>query len=183
MTTVIVTVRADGTNIETQLLGSRSITTTGIMTYNFPNHLTDVLKDSSVFAKLDLEVMHSFSSKYAFALYEAVARRINLKHKFSEDLGIEDMRNLLGVEDGKLEAYRNLRLRAIEPAVAEVNAITPYHVTVTPESKGRKVMSFKLYWHVKDKQGLMQSYKELQAAKVGRGARQANTADTIIDKE
>ena len=53
MTTVIVTVRADGANIETQLLGSRSITTAGIMTYSFPNHLTDVLKDSSVFAKLD----------------------------------------------------------------------------------------------------------------------------------
>lgn len=183
MTTVIVTVRADGTNIETQLLGSRSITTAGIMTYSFPNHLTGVLKDSSVFAKLDLEVMRSFSSKYAFALYEAIARRINLKHKFNEYLDIEDMRDLLGVESGKLDAYRNLRIKAVEPAVAEVNAITPYHVTITPESKGRKVVGFKMFWHVKDKAGLVQSYKELQAAKVGRSARQTDATETIVDAE
>ena len=181
MQTVIVTVRADGANIETQLLGSRIITTAGIMTYSFPNHLTDVLKDSSVFAKLDLEVMRLFSSKYAFALYEAIARRINLKHKFNEELNIEEMRTLLGVEAGKLSAYRNLRIRAIEPAVAEVNEISPYGVTITPMSKGRKVTGFKLYWHVKDKQGLIQSYKELQSAKVGRTTRQAKAEEVIIE--
>jgi hypothetical protein len=183
MTTVILTVRADGTNIETQLLGSRSITTAGIMTYNFPNHLTEVLKDSSVFAKLDMEVMRSFGSKYAFALYEAIARRINLKHKFNEDLDIEGMRDLLGVEFGKLDAYRNLRIKAIEPAVAEVNAITPYHVTIIPTNKGRKVVGFKMFWHIKDKAGLIQSYKELQASKVGRSARSTGISDSILDTE
>ena len=181
MTTVIVAVKDNGDDVETQLLGSRRITPSGTMTYSFPNELAEVLKDSSVFAKLDLEVMRSFSSKYAFALYEAIARRINLKHKFNEDMKIEDMRDLLGVEAGKLDAYRNLRLKAIEPAVAEVNAITPYQVTISPVSKGRKVVGFKMYWHVKDEQGLIKSYKELQAAKVGRTKRQEDATDTIID--
>jgi hypothetical protein len=104
MTTVIVSIKDNDDNVETQLLSSRRITASGAMTYSFPNELAEVLKDSSVFAKLDLEVMHSFSSKYAFALYEAIARRINLKHKFSEDLDVEDMRDLLGVEAGKLGA-------------------------------------------------------------------------------
>jgi plasmid replication initiation protein len=127
--------------------------------------------------------MRSFSSKYAFALYEAVARRINLKHKFSEELDVEDMRDLLGVEAGKLGAYRNLRIKAVEPALAEVNAITPYSVTITPISKGRKVIGFKMHWHVKDKAGLMQSYKELQAAKVGRTARTTGVSDSVVDTE
>ena len=187
MTTVIVATKSNGDDVETQLLGSRRITPAGVMTYSFPNELAEVLKDSSVFAKLDLEVMRSFSSKYAFALYEAIARRINLRHKFTEELDIEDMRDLLGVETGKLDEYRNLRLKAIEPAIAEVNAITPYHVTIQPINKGRKVIGFKMFWSVKDKAALMQqvmqqhqSYKELQAAKVGRKARQAGEEDVII---
>ena len=183
MHTSIVTHLENGGVRKSQLLGSNEISPSGILTYEFPTRLSLILKDSSVFAKLDLEVMRSFSSKYAFALYEAIARRINLKHKFNEELDLEDMRNLLGVEDGKLEAYRNLRIKAIEPAVAEVNAITPYYVTITPINKGRKVIGFKMYWHVKDEQGLMKSYDELQAAKVGRTARTAGVSDSIIDTE
>ena len=181
MTTVIVSVKDNGDDVETQLLGSRRITASGTMTYSFPNELAEVLKDSSVFAKLDLEVMRSFSSKYAFALYEAIARRIKLKHKFTDKLDMEDMRELLGVETGKLAAYRNLRIKAIEPAVTEVNAITPYNVKITPRKKGRKVIGFTMHWYVKDEQGLIKSYKELQAAKVGRTKRQEGAAGTIIE--
>lgn len=181
MTTVIVAVKENGDDVETQLLGSRRITPSGTMTYSFPNELAEVLQDSSVFAKLDLAVMRSFSSKYAFSLYEAIARRVNLKHKFNETLDLEDMRDLLGVEDGKLMAYRNLRIKAIEPAVAEVNALTPYGVTITPTYKGRKVIGFKMYWHVKDKQGQMSSYHNLQYASVGRSKRQADAAETIVE--
>lgn len=183
MTTVIVSVKDNGDDVETQLLGSRRITASGTMTYSFPNELAEVLKDSSVFAKLDLEVMRSFSSKYAFALYEAIARRINLKHKFSEELDLEDMRELLGVEAGKLAAYRNLRIKAIEPAVAEVNEITPYGITITPKNKGRKVIGFNMHWYVKDEQGLRKSYKELQSAKVGRTARSTGNSENVIDTE
>ena len=40
------------------------------------------------------------------------------------DLYIDGSREMLGVEDGKLNTYFNLRTKAIEPAVDEVNAIT-----------------------------------------------------------
>lgn len=181
MHTSIVTVLDNGGVRKSQLLGSNEISPSGVLTYEFPTRLSLILKDSSVFAKLDLEVMRSFSSKYAFALYEAISRRINLKHKFNEELDLEGMRTLLSVEDGKLEAYRNLRIKAIEPAVAEVNAITPYYVTITPINKGRKVIGFKMYWYVKDEAGLTKSYDELQAARVGRTKRQKGEADTIIE--
>jgi len=183
MRTIIKSVRDDGEDMETQLLGPRKISPSGVLTYRFPDEMAELLKDSTVFAKLDLAVMRSFSSKYAFALYEAIARRINLKHKFNDDFNLEGMRNLLGVEDGKLEAYRNLRIKAIEPAVAEVNAITPYSVTITPQNQGRKVIGFKMHWYVKDEQGLMKSYKELQSAKVGRTARSTGNSDNVIDTE
>jgi hypothetical protein len=164
-----------------QMLGSNDISPSGILTYEFPTRLSLILKESNVFAKLDLAVMGQFSSKYAFALYEAISRRINLKHKFNEELDMEGMRTVLSVEDGKLEAYRNLRIKAIEPAVTEVNDISPYNVTITPRNKGRKVIGFKMYWYVKDEQGLKKSYEEIQSAKVGRTQRQEDAADTIIE--
>lgn len=183
MHTSIITQLDNGSVSKSQLLGSNEISPSGILTYEFPTRLSLILKDSSVFATLDLAVMRSFSSKYAFALYEAISRRKNLKYKFNEDFDLEGMRNLLGVEDGKLEAYRNLRIKAIEPAVAEVNAITPYGVTIAPINKGRKVVGFKMYWYVKDEAGLIKSEAELQSSKVGRTARTAGVSDSIVDNE
>ena len=162
--------------------GSRArVKPNGDMQYSFPVDLAELLKDSSVFAKLDLEVMKSFSSKYAFALYEAVSRRINLKHKMTEKLDIDDIREMLGVEDGKLSSYRNLRLKAIEPAVTEVNAITPYHVTILPKNKGRKVIGFIMGWGIKDVEGMKRAYKELQQPKIGRRARIDGSASEVVE--
>ena len=42
---------------------------------------------------------------------------------FVEVLSIEEIRTLLGVEDGKLTSYGNLNKFAIEPALEEVNGL------------------------------------------------------------
>lgn len=126
-----------------QLLGATEVDTTannGVVRYTFPAFLADLLKDSTIFAKLDLEVMRSFRSKYAFSLYEAIARRIRMK-RFTETFSVDELRNILGVEDNKLDAYKNLNKYAIQPAVTEVNAITPYTVSILPQKQGRKVVS------------------------------------------
>lgn len=179
--TLVIAAQSNGDEVVSQLLGSTRVKPNGDMQYSFPVDLAELLKDSSVFAKLDLEVMKSFSSKYAFALYEAVSRRINLKHKMTEKLDIDDIREMLGVEDGKLSSYRNLRLKAIEPAVTEVNAITPYHVTILPKNKGRKVIGFIMGWGIKDVEGMKRAYKELQQPKIGRRARIDGSASDVVE--
>lgn len=179
--TLVIAVQSNGDEVTSQLLGSTRVKPNGDLTYSFPSELSALLKDSSVFAKLDLEVMKSFSSKYAFALYEAVSRRINLSHKFIEELDIEDIRDILGVEDGKLTTHYNLRTKAIEPAVNEVNAITPYQVTIIPKKKGRKVLSFMLGWSVKDVEGMKKSYAELQRPKLGRDVRLDGSQIDVVD--
>jgi hypothetical protein len=179
--TLVIAVQPNGDEVVSQLLGSTRVKPNGDMQYSFPVDLAELLKDSSVFAKLDLEVMKSFSSKYAFALYEAVSRRINLKHKMTENLDIDDIREMLGVEDGKLSSYRNLRLKAIEPAVIEVNAITPYHVTILPKNKGRKVIGFIMGWGVKDIDGMKRAYRELQQPKIGRRARIDGSTSEVVE--
>jgi plasmid replication initiation protein len=179
--TLIVSVQANGDEVTSQLLGSTRIKPNGDLTYSFPVELADLLKDSSVFAKLDLEVMKSFSSKYAFALYEEVSRRIGLSYKITEELTVQGLRDLLGVEDGKLITHHNLRTKALEPALSEVNSITPYQVTIIPRKKGRKVIGFLMGWSIKDVAGMKQAYAELQRPKLGRKERLDGTSSTVVE--
>lgn len=183
MQTVCVVVSKDGTEeTKVQLLGATILRTTsngGTLRYRVPEELAYLLRDSTIFAKLELEVMKAFSSKYAFALYEALARRVNMK-RFTESFTLEELRELLGVETGKLTTYRNLNVRAIQPAITEVNAITPYQVSILPQKKGRKVVGFSMGWSRKDIAGQKEAYRELQRPRVGRKARIEGGVDAPV---
>jgi len=137
-----------------------------------------MLKDSTIFAKLDLEVMRSFRSKYAFNLYEAVARRIRMK-RFTENIVVDELRDLLGVVEGKLNGFGNLNKFAIQPALSEVNAITPYNVTILPKKQGRKVVSFIMGWSIKSEEELKAAYTEMNRHSAGRGPRQTNSVEIM----
>ena len=188
MQTVVVARTLDGAEMRFQLLGANTIRTTtnaGTLTYSFWPQLAVLVRDSSIFAKLDHAVMRSFSSKYAFALYEAVARRARLRRVFRENFTIEGIRDLLGVEAGKLVPYKNLKTKAIEPAVVEVNALTPYQVALEPRMDGRKVVGFIMGWGVKDETGMRDAYAEIQRPRVGRKERlnKAAEAHVILDEQ
>lgn len=184
MRTIVKTRDVQGNETRLQLLSTNTIKTTvnrGTFEYSFPPRLAELLKDSTIFAKLDLEVMRSFSSKYAFALYEAVSRRVRLRHVFTEELRIEDLRELLGVEAGKLLPFKNLHAKAIEPALVEVNAISPYNVTILPRKDGRKVVGFILGWNMKDQDGMKEAYSELHRPRLGRKERLTGAAESPVD--
>ena len=186
MSTIVLVVEGEGEDAvehRTALLSSNSLTMTsnsGILRYKFTEELAKLLKDSTIFAKLDLEVMKSFSSKYAFSLYEAIARRIRLQHVFTEEFDLDGMRDLLGVDTGKLQGYGNLNKIAIQPAVTEVNAIAPYEVTILPKKQGKKVVGFVMGWNMKDEGQMKAAYKEMLSHSSGRKARTKNQViDTI----
>lgn len=184
MRTIVVAQRPDGEELRMQLLGSNTIKTTangGTLTYSFPAELAELVRDSSIFAKLDHAVMLSFSSKYAFALYEAVSRRIRLRHVFREDFTVEGIRDLLGVEAGKLEPFKNLNQFAIQPAVAEVNSVTPYSVRIEPKKQGRKVVGFVMGWGLKNKAGMKDAYAELQRPRIGGKPQMEGTTHEIAE--
>ena len=117
MTTVVTIGRTDGSTDRVQLLGWNNLSDPkrkrGNLKYSIPPELALLLKDSTVFAKLELEVLRAFTSKYALALYEAVARRVRLKHIFTERFSLEDFRELLSVEHDKLTTFGNLNQYAI----------------------------------------------------------------------
>lgn len=184
-TIVVVADKSGEEELRTPLLSSNKISTTansGKLRYKFTEELAGLLRDSTIFAKLDLAVMQSFSSKYAFALYEAISKRIRLKNKFYEEFTIQDLRDLLGVEDGKLNAYKNLNKFAIEPSLIEVNALAPFSVAIAVKKDGKRVVGFMLSWSVKTEDGMKEAYAEMHRPKVGRKARLNGTTETVTEE-
>ncbi len=182
----IVTVRLpNGATRRVALLGGNDMgdpdRTHGTLTYSFDKRLVPLLRESSVFGKLELAVMHAFTTKYGLALYEALARRVRLKSKFFEDFHLEAFRELLGVPSNKLATFSNLKLRAITPAVDEINAISSFGCQIEPLKTSRKVTHVRVYWWRKNVDGLKEAYAELQRPKVGRKARISGEIEEIID--
>lgn len=185
MTTVVTMRREDGSTDRVQLLGWNNLADPkrkhGTLKYAIPPELAILLRDSTVFAKLEMEVLRAFTSKYALALYEAVARRVRLQHIFMEKFSLDDFRELLGVEHDKLDTYGNLNQFAIKPALLEVNALSDFTVTVVPQKTGRRVTGVIVGWAAKDVVERQAAYAELRRSRVGRRARIAGTVELLSD--
>ena len=97
-----------------------------------------MLRDSEIYARMEMKVLSAFTSKYALSLYEALAARVNLR-KTMETIDLARLRQWLGVAPGKLKRWQDLRRKALEPAVREVNAYSPIAVETEPVKRGRKV--------------------------------------------
>ena len=162
-----------------QLLGGNieTLRSDGMLEYEIPARLRRIIANSTVFARLQREVMFALSSKYALTLYEMVQKRGNLRWRSAEKFDVAALRGILGVPKGKLTTWSNLKLRAIDPAVAEVNALSDYVVEVAPIKTGRRVTHVELRWWKKDADGQGASARELSFSKVGRGARLAGTVE------
>jgi hypothetical protein len=152
---------------------------TGVIYYKFDADMREIIRESSIFARLQTEVMFCFSSKYALALWEMIQKRGNLKHKNTDEFTPEAFRSLLGVPKGKLLAFDAFRRFALTPAVEEVNALSNYKVQLDAIRHGRKVVKLRLIWFAKDEQGLKAAYCEVQRHKAGRSARLADTVERL----
>jgi Initiator Replication protein len=175
MKTIVRVRMADGQTRRVQLLGANDMyddeRPDGVLTYSFDAKLIGLLKNSTVFGKLEVQVMMAFTSAYALSLYEAVARRYRLKWKNSELLSIEELRETLGVADGKLDVWGNLFEKAIKPALREINALAAFGVGIAPIRTGRKITGVTLTWWGKNDDELREAYNEVQRPRVGRKAR------------
>jgi hypothetical protein len=151
----------------------------GNVYYRFPAELREIIRQSSIFARLQTEVMFCFSSKYALALWEMIQKRGNLKHKNTDEFTPDELRKMLGVPRGKLKEFSHFRQKVLIPAVQEVNAFSPFMVQLDAIRHGRKVVKLRLIWFAKDEQGLKSSYCEVQRHKAGRSARLAGTVERL----
>ena len=164
-----------------QLLGGNleSSRGDGLLEYEIPARLRKIIRNSQVFARLQREVMFALSSKYALTLYEMVQKRGNLRWKASERFTLDGLRGIMGVPKGKLSSWSNLKLRAIDPAVAEVNALSDYMVEILPIKTGRAVTHVEMRWWRKDGDAGGAADRALRFSKIGRRARAEGRVEQV----
>ncbi len=176
---------SDGSVRTVQLLGACDIDDTerahGVLKYDFHRKLVPLLRKSELYARLDMKIMATFTSKFTVALYESICQRINLRYKANDKLTLAEFRQWIGVPSGKLERWPDLRRKAIEKAVAEINKESPFNVSIVPVFKGRAVTHVNVAWSKKEplsdeEQSIV---REANRHRAGRKARRDGTVEII----
>lgn len=148
---------------------------TGEVIYSFSAGMRAIISKSHYWGRVRGQVMFAFTSKYALTLYELIALRVNLSHKWQEEFSLEDFRALLGVPDGKLERAPDIIRYCVQPAEMEVNGLADFGVKVEPirhgGSKRGTLSGFRVSWWRKEIPELKEAFAELRRSKVGRLAR------------
>jgi hypothetical protein len=112
-------------------------------------------------------------------LFQHITSLQNLKHVTSKRFSVAEIRAVLGVPDGKLAQFSNLNLRALKPAIAEINSdLTRLTLTATYHKIGRTVAEVEITWEVKE--DLTKVKAEHDRSKVGRKARRNGTAENTV---
>lgn len=150
--------------------------------YSFSRTMRRVIANSHYWGRLKRHIICSFQSKYALALYEATCLRAELQ-SCEQEMGVEDFRRVLGLAPGTLTAFKDLKKRAIDPAVMEVNGLSDFWVEVEPIRHGGPLRGtltgYRLHWRRKSDEEWRAVLDELARPKVGRRERLAGAVDVV----
>lgn len=150
-----------------------------LISWTFGSMFRRMAEDSNHWAILDRQAVFHLTSKYSVLLFQHIASLTNLKHVTSKRFSVADLRAVLGVSEDKMPRFANLKARAIEQAINEINSdLTRLHLTATYHKIGRTVAEVEIAWEVKE--DLTKVKAEHDRPKVGRKARQNGTAETPV---
>ena len=153
----------------------------GELEWAFSKALRVVFTNSEHWAVLSKRAVMAFESRYALRLYEIISLRSGLNHKTDEVFDLETLRTRLGVPIGKLGRWQDVKVRALDPAIAEVNQLAGFKLSYEPIKKGRSVAAVRLSWGEKSAPERKATKRELDSPKVGRKARRAGTVETVTE--
>lgn len=150
----------------------------GYFYWTFPPELLMIIENSRVWAKIKSQIMYSLSSKYSIRLYEMVARRIGMNKQF-EVFDVDRLRGLMGVPPDKLVRFADLNKHCLKPALAEVNQLSDFKVSIAKIKRGRTVEKLMIEWSHKNAEEIREAAREREQASVGRSARRAGQVEVI----
>ena len=150
-----------------------------LISWSFGRTFREMARDSNHWAILDRQAVFHLGSKYSVLLFQHISSITNLKHVTSKRFTVPDLRMMLGVPEGKLGTFSNLKKWALEPAIAEINSdLTRLTLTATYHKIGRTVAEVEIAWEVKE--DLTKVKAEHDRPKVGRKARIDGTAESPV---
>ena len=153
-------------------VSARELAKRATLKYGLPRKLAPILASSGRWGRIKAEIVCSMTSKYGIALYELVQLKANME-RCVETVGMDRLRELLGVPPGKYERVDNLMRKVIEPAVLQVNKLSDMSVAIEPRRRHSRapVHEFDLTWWRKQGEELREAIRERNRPKFGRMAR------------
>ena len=110
-----------------------------------------LLKLKKNYTQYDLLYTLHFKSKYSFRLYELIKSiHYNDLETYKRIYSIDEIRKLLGVEEGKLLEWKNLKARVLNPAIDEVNKYSDKNISLETVKRVNKVVGIELTITSKD---------------------------------
>lgn len=146
--------------------------------FEFSKTLRQVIGNSTHWAAVSRCAVLSFESKFSLLLYLLLSLRAGLR-KTSETFEMDDLRHILGLEEGKFSRWPDLRRFVLDRAVAEINYLAGFRIGYIPIKRGRKITAVKLTGGRKDVPNLIEAQKELDRPRVGRTMRREGKTETI----
>ena len=137
-----------------------------ILSWEFGGLFRRMADESDHWAIVDRQTVYSLTSKYSILLFQHFVGLQKLKSKTAERFTIQQLRDLLGVPEGKLERFANLNKWALKPAIAEVNQLARFTLSVTLRKTGRTVTAVEISWQPKS--DLAKTGHEPEIPRVGR---------------
>lgn len=150
-----------------------------LISWGFGRTFRRMAAESNHWAILDRQAVFHLGSKYSVLLFQHIASLQNLKHVTSKRFSVVEMRAVFGIPEGIMLRFANLKARAINPSIAEINSdLTRLHLTATYHKVGRTVAEIEIAWEAKE--DLTKVKAELDRPKVVRKARRDGKAETPV---
>ncbi len=117
----------------------------GICPYAYSPELRKLLYNPAMYARIDIDLQKRFASKYSLALWELCTDYLGAKRDYGETPWIQltDFRQLMGIDAALYPSFKRVTEKVITPALAELNSLSDFRVTVEQQRRGRKVLALK----------------------------------------
>jgi hypothetical protein len=149
--------------------------------FEFSPAMRRVVADSTHWAAVSRRAVLAFESRYSLRLYLHIGLRVN-RRQASEDVTLDELRDVLGVPPDKLKTWQHLKSRALDPAIAEISHLAGFTAAYVPLKRGRRVVGIRLAWGHKAADDLVETQRELDRPRVGRTARRDGLVETIAQE-
>jgi hypothetical protein len=133
---------------------------------------------SDLWAVLDRQTLFALRSKYSILLFQHVASLVPLKYVKSKRFTVPELRDVMGLTDKTLARFADFNMRALAPALAEINQLSRFDVAATFHKKGRTIIEVEIHWTLKA--DVADTTRELARPKVGRKARRDGTSEQLF---
>jgi hypothetical protein len=117
----------------------------GVCTYAYGPKFRGLLYNPKMYARVCLSLQNRFDSKHALALWELCIDYLGAERDYGETpfISLDHFRELMGITEGMYPTFKRLSEKVINPAIAEINRLSDFRVTVDYQRQSRKIVALK----------------------------------------